>query len=72
MTDGSGVDFRNLSRSIDVELTLQDVVDDGLAQVIHHVTVTVLKSQSGKEKSRGFLKTISLSLLLRLIRSKSG
>lgn len=52
MTDGSEVDFSSLSRSIDVELTLQDVVDDGLAQVIHHVTVAVLKSQSGEEKSR--------------------
>lgn len=53
MTDGSEVDFFTLSRSIDVELTLQDVVDDGLAQVIHHVTVAVLKSQSGEEKSKG-------------------
>lgn len=50
MTDGSEVDFSSLSRSIDVELTLQDVVDDGLVQVIHHVTVAVLKSQSGEEK----------------------
>lgn len=51
--DESEVDFRTLSRSVDVELTLQDVVNDGLAQVIHHMTVTVLKSQSGKEKGRG-------------------
>lgn len=52
MTDGSEVDFPILSRSVDVELTLQDVVDDRLAQVIHYVTVAVLKSQSGEEKSK--------------------
>lgn len=52
MTDGSGVDFPSLSRSIDVELTLQDVVDDRLAQVIHYVTVSMLKSQSGEEKNK--------------------
>lgn len=45
-TDGSEVDFTTLSWSVDVELTLQDVVYDRLAQVIHHMTVTVLKSQS--------------------------
>lgn len=52
MTDGSEVDFPSLSRSIDVELTLQDVVDDRLAQVIHYVTVSMLKSQSGEEKNK--------------------
>lgn len=35
-----------LSRSVDVQLTLQDVVDDGLSQVVHNMAVTVLQGQS--------------------------
>lgn len=36
----------SLSRGVDVQLTLQDVVDDGLTQVVHNVAVTVLQGQS--------------------------
>lgn len=35
-----------LSRGVDVQLTLQDVVDDGLSQVVHNMAVTVLQGQS--------------------------
>lgn len=34
------------SRGIDVKLALQNVVDDGLTQVVHHVSVSVLQGQS--------------------------
>lgn len=39
----------SLSRGVDVQLTLQDVVDDRLTQVVHDVTVTVLQGQSEDE-----------------------
>lgn len=35
-----------LSRSVNVELTLQDVVDDGLTQVVHDVAISMLQGQS--------------------------
>ena len=38
-----------LSGGVDVELALQDVVDDGLIQVIHNMAVSVLKGQSEGE-----------------------
>ena len=42
----------SLSRGVDVQLTLQDVVDDRLTQVVHDVTVTVLQGQSEEEEER--------------------
>lgn len=44
-----------LSRCIDVELTLQDVVDDWLVQVVHHMAVTMLQGQSeGREQPQNY------------------
>lgn len=37
---------RHLSRSIDVELRVEDVVDDRLTQIVHNVAVAVLQRQS--------------------------
>lgn len=42
-----------LSRGGDVELSLQDVVDDGLTQVVDDMAVAVLQSQSGGGARRG-------------------
>lgn len=39
-----------LPRGVDVQLTLQDVVDDRLTQVIHNMAVTVLQGQSDGRK----------------------
>lgn len=36
----------SLAGGVDVQLTLQDVVDDGLTQVVHNMAVTVLQGQS--------------------------
>lgn len=34
-----------LARGVDVQLALEDVVDDRLGQVVHHVAVPVLQGQ---------------------------
>lgn len=39
-----------LAGGIDVQLALENVVDDGLGQVIHHVAVPVLQGQPGGEE----------------------
>lgn len=41
-----------LSRGVDVELALQDVVDDRLTQVVHHVAVSMLEGQSVGQKEK--------------------
>lgn len=38
-----------LARGVDVQLALENVVDDRLGQVIHHVAVPVLQGQPGRE-----------------------
>lgn len=38
---------RLLARGVDVQLALENVVDDRLGQVIHHVAVPVLQGQPG-------------------------
>lgn len=49
-----------LSRGVDVQLALQDVVDDGLAQVVHHVSVSVLQGQSrGGGRGSDFILTLT-------------
>lgn len=40
-------DLGHLARGVDVELALEDVVNDGLAEVIHNVSIPVLQGQSG-------------------------
>lgn len=42
-----------LSCGADVQLTLQDVVDDRLAQVVHDVAVAVLQGQPGEPTADG-------------------
>lgn len=57
-TGGAGVLAKNmgrvqwravwlLARGVDVQLALEDVVDDGLRQVVHHVAVPMLQGQPG-------------------------
>lgn len=41
-----------LARGVDVQLTLEDVVDDRLGQVIHHMTVPMLQGQPVYEETR--------------------
>lgn len=36
-----------LARGVDVQLALEDVVNDRLAEVIHNVSIPVLQGQSG-------------------------
>lgn len=38
-----------LARGVDVQLALENVVDDRLGQVVHHVAVPVLQGQPGRE-----------------------
>ena len=40
-----------LSRGVDVELRLQDVVNDWLAEVVHHVAIAMLEGQSANRKT---------------------
>lgn len=40
-----------LARGADVQLTLEDVVDDRLAQVVDHVAVAVLEGQSEQQRA---------------------
>lgn len=40
--------LRCLARGIDVELALEDVVNYGLAEVIHDMSVPMLQGQSGE------------------------
>lgn len=42
-----------LSCGTDVQLTLQDVVDDGLTQVINDMAVPVLQGQSDEQRGWG-------------------
>lgn len=51
----------SLSRGVDVQLTLQDVVDDGLTQVVHNMAVTVLQRQSVGGETDGVKVTLSTS-----------
>lgn len=50
-----------LSRGVDVQLTLQDVVDDGLTQVVHNMAVAVLQRQSVGGETDGVKVTLSTS-----------
>lgn len=50
-----------LSRGVDVQLTLQDVVDDGLTQVVHDMAVAVLQRQSVGGETDGVKVTLSTS-----------
>lgn len=40
-----------LARGIDVQLTLEDVVDDRLGQVIHNVAIPMLQGQPVEEET---------------------
>lgn len=40
-------DLWRLAGGVDVELALEDVVNDGLAEVIHDMSVPMLQGQSG-------------------------
>lgn len=39
--------FGHSARGVDVELALEDVINDRLAEVIHNVSIPVLQGQSG-------------------------
>lgn len=43
--------LERLARGADVQLTLEDVVDDRLAQVVDHVAVPVLEGQSEQQRA---------------------
>lgn len=49
----------SLSRGVDVQLTLQDVVDDGLTQVVHNMAVAMLQRQSVGGETDGVKVTLS-------------
>lgn len=40
-------DLGHLARGVDVELALEDVVNDRLAEVIHNMSIPMLQGQSG-------------------------
>lgn len=49
----------SLSRGVDVQLTLQDVVNDGLTQVVHNMAVAMLQRQSVGGETDGVKVTLS-------------
>lgn len=40
-------DLRHLARGVDIQLALEDIVNDRLAEVIHDMSIPMLQGQSG-------------------------
>lgn len=60
----------SLPGGIDVQLTLQDIVYDGLIQVVHHVAVAMLQGQSEGGGAKGefsLYETLRTSMCLQTL-----